>query len=237
MDAVKLNWPQKIALELIYPMAVLLVWTLRIEPSENTLAFLKDSKALDSGQSEPKPAFLLFWHNRLLLMFFIFLHYKKRFPESTVMVSSNKDGDLFSALLQRVGCRTIRGSANKKSLQALKGIHKNLKLGKLVLYAADGPTGPLYEFKPGAVFLSQKYQVPIHLVHIEASRSIRFSTWDRLILPMPFAKIVFKHSTVGAESFSGASSIKGTPESKEALQESVEILAQHMRRLTDSSED
>ena len=155
-------------------MAVLLLSTLRIEVSEKTLAFL-ETQALESGQVEQKSAFLLFWHNRLLLMFFIFLHFKKRFPESAVMVSANKDGDLFSALLQQVGCRIIRGSANKKIPTSLKGIHKNLKSGKLVMYAADGPTGPLYQFKPGAVFLSQKYQVPIHLVHIEAAPSIRFS--------------------------------------------------------------
>lgn len=237
MDVVKLNWLQRIALELIYSMAVLLLSTLRIEVSEKTLAFLEEAQALESGQVEQKSAFLLFWHNRLLLMFFIFLHFKKRFPESAVMVSANKDGDLFSALLQRVGCRIIRGSANKKSLQALKGIHKNLKSGKLVMYAADGPTGPLYQFKPGAVFLSQKYQVPIHLVHIEAAPSIRFSTWDRLILPMPFAKIVLKHTTVSAKSFSLTSSSESALQSKETLQGSVEILTQHMQKLTDSRED
>lgn len=237
MDVVKLNWVQKIILELIYAMAVLLLSTLRIEVSEKTLAFLKETQALETGQGEQKSAFLLFWHNRLLLMFFIFLHFKKRFPESAVMVSASKDGDLFSALLKRVGCQTIRGSANKKSLQALKGIHKNLKLGKLVAYAADGPTGPLYQFKPGAVFLSQKYQVPIHLVHIEAAPSIRFSSWDRLILPMPFAKIVLKHTTVSAKSLSSASSSESTLQSKESLQESVEILTQHMQKLTDSKEN
>ena len=60
MDVVKLNWLQRIALELIYSMAVLLLSTLRIEVSEKTLAFLEEAQALESGQVEQNPLFYYF---------------------------------------------------------------------------------------------------------------------------------------------------------------------------------
>ena len=118
MDVVKLNWLQRI-LELIYSMAVLLLSTLRIEVSEKTLAFLEEAQALESGQVEQKSAFLLFWHNRLLLMFFIFLHFKKRFP-SLRWWSVQIRMAIYSVHYCAGGLSDNPRSANKKSLQALK---------------------------------------------------------------------------------------------------------------------
>jgi lysophospholipid acyltransferase (LPLAT)-like uncharacterized protein len=54
----------------------------------------------------------------------------------------------------------------------------------------DGPRGPVHEFKQGAVVLAQLTGKPILPIAVSASRTLRFSTWDRFELPLPFSRVV-----------------------------------------------
>ena len=221
-----LSLPKRFSLLLISLFIYLLAKTLRVHHDDAAKSFLRAEVHQKEGS---KASFFLFWHNQLLLVFLILIIYKKKFPPFSVMVSANKDGDFFAALLEKFGYATVRGSANNKSLQALKGIHKAIKLGNVIAYAADGPTGPVYQFKPGAVFLSHKYQVPIDLVHLEPSRCIRFKTWDRLMLPLPFTKVRLNWLRVNADEFCDTTSQADT---KEGLSESVALLHERMSAIS-----
>ena len=229
MGSTKLTWSKKTTIEIVYIFFSILAKTLRLEMSKSAQNFFGPTKESINGN---KIGFFLFWHNRLLLVFLIMLRYRRQFDGFSVLVSANKDGDWFSLLLERSGYKTIRGSANKKSLQALKGIHKAIKQENIVGYAADGPTGPIYEFKPGAVFLSYKYKVPIHLIHLEANNSIRFPTWDKLILPLPFSKVNVKYAIVNTDSFNLKKTISGTMLPKQNLGKAVNILKKEMSLIT-----
>lgn len=217
---------KRFLLGLVASFMWLLAKTLRLRHNDATNAFYKGEVYKANHQ---QASFFLFWHNQLLLVFLIWIVYKKQFPPFTVMVSANKDGDLFAALLEKFGCLTVRGSANNKSIQALKGMHKALKQGRVIAYAADGPTGPIHQFKPGAVFLSHKYQVPIDLVHMKPSKCIRFKTWDRLMLPLPFSKIHLNCIRVQANEFNELTS---QAQDKEGLNQSVSLLQDRMRAIS-----
>ena len=132
--------------------------------------------------------------------------------------------------MEKFGYSIVRGSANTKSLQALKGMHKAIKKKHVIAYAADGPTGPIYEFKPGAVFLSHKYKLPIDLIHAKPARMITFSTWDSLKLPLPFTKVQFDSIKVMASEFE---SDNGKTLSKEELSKSVSKLHEKMHLISD----
>ena len=217
--------PKRLLLSLIGIFLFVLAKTLRLGNDERARAFLSGEmfKQNNGGSS-----FLLFWHNQLLLIFLIFITYKKKFPQITVLVSSNKSADLFAALLEKFGYSVVRGSANNKSFQALKGIHNAIKKKHVIAYAADGPTGPIYQFKPGAVFLSHKYKVPIDLVHIKPARLITFKTWDRLILPLPFTKVQYDWRRVMSSEFDNANEAQ----SKEGLKKSVSKLHERMEAIS-----
>jgi len=58
------------------------------------------------------------------------------------------------------------------------------------LITPDGPRGPRFEFKPGALFVAQLSGVPIVPLAFAAKPAKVFRTWDRFVLPSPFARIV-----------------------------------------------
>ncbi|MES1196245.1 MAG: hypothetical protein ABUL58_04805, partial [Steroidobacter sp.] len=70
-------------------------------------------------------------------------------------------------------------------------LFKAIRKGKLSpLITPDGPQGPRFEFKPGALFVAQLSEVPIVPLAFAARPAKVFKTWDKFILPSPFARIV-----------------------------------------------
>ena len=59
----------------------------------------------------------------------------------------------------------------------------------------DGPKGPVYEVQPGLIALAQKTGRPILPVTLSADRVHRFASWDRFLVPKPFARV---RLTIGA---------------------------------------
>jgi len=55
--------------------------------------------------------------------------------------------------------------------------------------AVDGSRGPRRRLKRGAVALARAWGRPIVLARVAARPSLRLPTWDRLALPLPFARI------------------------------------------------
>ena len=53
----------------------------------------------------------------------------------------------------------------------------------------DGPKGPRFVFKPGAIMLSQMSQRPVVPLAYAASRAWLIA-WDKFVIPWPFARIV-----------------------------------------------
>jgi lysophospholipid acyltransferase (LPLAT)-like uncharacterized protein len=54
----------------------------------------------------------------------------------------------------------------------------------------DGPKGPIYQAKPGAVLLASLSGGPLYPMAYASEKSWVFKSWDRMILPKPFSKIV-----------------------------------------------
>jgi lysophospholipid acyltransferase (LPLAT)-like uncharacterized protein len=54
----------------------------------------------------------------------------------------------------------------------------------------DGPRGPLYEAKPGAVLLAAKPNAAILPFSISLDRYWQLPSWDKIQIPKPFARAV-----------------------------------------------
>jgi len=63
-----------------------------------------------------------------------------------------------------------------------------LKSGTVVCITPDGPRGPAEIVSPGAVMIAQRAGVPILPYALSIKPASRLSTWDRLIIPYPFAR-------------------------------------------------
>ncbi|MEY2505450.1 MAG: hypothetical protein QOG27_1730, partial [Verrucomicrobiota bacterium] len=135
-----------------------------------------------------QPVIFAIWHNRLLMLPRVF---DPSFPtrQSFGLISASRDGDFIASFIERSGYGTIRGSSSRKGMLALRQLVDTLAAGNNVLLTPDGPRGPIYQASQGVIFLAQKSGAPIVPIHMEYSNSWRLKSWDRFVVPRPFAKL------------------------------------------------
>ena len=105
------------------------------------------------------------------------------------MISASRDGDLLTDAVQRFGYDVVRGSSSRLGANAILQLAQVLASGRDVVITPDGPRGPAYELGPGIIFLAQKTGAPVVSVNLEYSSCWRIKSWDRFIVPRPFAKV------------------------------------------------
>ena len=128
------------------------------------------------------------WHNKLLVILLCLKALKKR----AGLASPSKDGELISVPLEKMGYKMVRGSSGKESVKSLVQIIKLVKNeGYSLGTPLDGPKGPVYEVKPGMIYVAQKAGKQLILVGGAYSKKWTFTkTWDKFQLPKPFSKVV-----------------------------------------------
>lgn len=137
------------------------------------------------------PVILCAWHNRIFFLgSFVESHLTRRGFKLTQMVSLSKDGDIGYYLGKWAQINVVRGSSNRGGSRALRGLFRVLqKEGSSIVILPDGSQGPIYQAKPGAIVLAQLSGAPLYLFSFEVDRCWRAGSWDRLIIPKPFARI------------------------------------------------
>jgi len=105
-----------------------------------------------------------------------------------VMSSTSRDAEFTGRFIQRFGYGTARGSATRGSARALAEMADCLENGIEVAFTIDGPRGPAYVAKPGAVTLARHSGQAILPFQIVSRRQIEIPSWDRLKIPLPFTR-------------------------------------------------
>lgn len=138
------------------------------------------------------PSFLpCYWHQHTLFCAQYLLREQRRRPQLKVgfLISPSVDGELGAMILRRAEAHVIRGSSSRTGALALKEYYQALTRDAVSpVVSPDGPRGPRWQFKPGAVLLAQMSGRPIVPMAYAASRA-SFIHWDRFVLPWPFARI------------------------------------------------
>lgn len=127
-----------------------------------------------------------FWHRKI----FTSLNTTRVIKTKASIVSASKDGDLFTEVLIREGNVPIRGSSGKDNIKSLKEAMGYAKKGYTIGIAIDGPKGPIFEPKPGAIFIAQKTGIPILPLSSYSGKKWILKSWDRLEIPKPFTRCV-----------------------------------------------
>ena len=132
-----------------------------------------------------RQAFILaLWHGHLLP-----LTWRRRDEGITVMISHHSDGEIIARLVERWGCRTVRGSTSRGAGRALLAMVRELQEGREFAITPDGPRGPAGEPAPGVLMASHRAGVPVVPMRADVSRAWRLGSWDRFIVPKPFARV------------------------------------------------
>lgn len=137
--------------------------------------------------AEGRPMIGCFWHNRMLLMPFI---WPKGRPIS-MLISHHGDGRLISDIIGRLGIDTISGSSSRGGADALRTMIATLKSGVSVAVTPDGPRGPRMHAAAGAVHAAKLAGVPLVAVSLATARRRMLGSWDRFLLALPFGRGVF----------------------------------------------
>jgi lysophospholipid acyltransferase (LPLAT)-like uncharacterized protein len=128
-------------------------------------------------------AILTFWH---VCIFNATWFWRKR--GIVVMSSTSRDAEYTGRFIKRFGYGTARGSATRGSGRALAEMAECLLNGMDVAFTIDGPRGPAYQVKPGAVTLARHTGQAILPFHIATARYWELPSWDRLQIPRPFTR-------------------------------------------------
>jgi len=128
----------------------------------------------------------VFWHGRILMIPFLYpgkaLH---------ILVSMHRDGEIIANILSFFGFHLVRGSSSKGGGDALREMIRLLRTDNDLGIAADGPRGPAEVLKPGAAQLGRLSGKAVIPISFSASPSIRLTSWDRFMFPLPFSRGVF----------------------------------------------
>jgi len=143
-----------------------------------------------------EPIIFVLWHNRLFVSFEIVRRYRRGHPLFG-LVSASRDGAWMSAFLSRGGVNAVRGSSSSLGREAATALVEELRAGNDVAITPDGPRGPAYELKPGALIVARRAGTKVMLVGIDFESSWRLPSWDGFHLPKPFSRIHLRCVPVG----------------------------------------
>jgi lysophospholipid acyltransferase (LPLAT)-like uncharacterized protein len=126
-----------------------------------------------------------FWHQCVLPCTVYF-----RRTHATILISRSFDGELITRILGLFGFRAVRGSSSRGAREGLLGLAQVIESGGPAIFTADGPRGPIYRTKMGPIKLAQMTGAPIGCFHLEPEHAWTMRSWDRFLVPRPFARIV-----------------------------------------------
>jgi lysophospholipid acyltransferase (LPLAT)-like uncharacterized protein len=153
-----------------------------------TLRYEIDDRAGVVGKPADQNYIGALWHNRLLIFPFVLRRFFSN-RHGAALISASRDGDLLADAITRFGFDVVRGSSSRLGASAILQLTDVLASHGDVVITPDGPRGPVYELGPGIIYLAQKSGAAVLPVNMEYSSCWRLKSWDRFILPRPFAKI------------------------------------------------
>ena len=114
-----------------------------------------------------------------------------------------------------------------------------LEAGRNVAFTIDGPRGPRYVAKPGAVILARRTGSPISAFHIGVQHAFTFhKAWDHFQIPFPFSKVVmFVAPPIRVPTDAGSVIMKSKQDETQAALEAVRDVAEKWFGLTEDERD
>jgi lysophospholipid acyltransferase (LPLAT)-like uncharacterized protein len=128
------------------------------------------------------------WHQATFAMFYLY-----RGTDAVILVTEEPRGRILAKCAGWMGYQVITVPNEKRNFDYARSLARMIKLlkkGHNAVIAVDGPSGPLFDVKPGAFYISAKAKVPIIPVAIKAPWKLTlFWRWDKYFIPLPFSPL------------------------------------------------
>lgn len=171
-DSRKVRWTVRIG-----------VWLLRGLAGTWRMQTVNGEPLAEARQSGRRVLFAL-WHGELLPLL-----WHQRGENVAIVISEHRDGEIIARIAESLGYATVRGSSSKGGSRALIGLMREIDAGRDGAITPDGPRGPARVFAPGAAVAAQRTGALIAPIRARASRAWRLKSWDRFLIPKPFARV------------------------------------------------
>ena len=153
------------------------------------IRIVNEGYLLDLRRAE-RPFIFALWHGHLLPLL-----WHHRGQGVLILISEHRDGELVARAADSLGYGLIRGSTTRGADRALISLVRELTAGHEVAITPDGPRGPAETFAPGALVAAQRSDTFILPVAASADRAWRLRSWDRFMIPKPFARVTIAYAT------------------------------------------
>lgn len=130
---------------------------------------------------------LAFWHNRQIGL----LRIADELQPVQVLISRHGDGEIIARIVERFGIGSVRGSSTRGGKAAVRQLVTASRESHLAI-TPDGPVGPRYQAKQGVALVAALTGLPVVWVTWSTDRAWQFESWDRFILPKPFARMLYR---------------------------------------------
>lgn len=176
------------------------------------------------------PTVAAFWHECLPLMPALWT----RARDSTqglrlhVLVSRHADGRFIGDIIAHFGLDVAHGSStrngrNRGGASGALSLLTALEAGDQVAITPDGPRGPRRVAAPGVAQLAGLSGCPVLPCAARTTRRITLSSWDRMILPLPWGRgVLVCEQTISVPRDDWEASLPGITQALEAATRKAE---------------
>lgn len=135
---------------------------------------------------QDKQKIIALWHGRLALATFFD---RSHWPLYTFS-SPHPDSLMITKAARLHGVRAVYGSTREGALSGFRQALRAASKGASLLFTPDGPTGPRMHAQPGVAEFARFTGLPVLPVSFSAKKCVRFKSWDKAMLPLPFNTLV-----------------------------------------------
>jgi lysophospholipid acyltransferase (LPLAT)-like uncharacterized protein len=176
---------------------------------------------VDRMRSRREPFIHVLWHGELLPL--LWTH---RNRDVAVMISEHSDGEIIARVARSLGFRTVRGSTSRGAARVLLSASREIEAGYCVAVTVDGPRGPAHVVAPGALVISHRTSAPMIATSATATRAWRLRSWDRFMIPKPFARVLVGYAEpIRSLADSPRAAAEGVDRVREAIEAATRIAA------------
>lgn len=177
--------PPKAARDLRSDLLALLVWSIARLIGMTLRTRIEHEERLEETIARHHGAILVTWHGRTLIPANLF-----RNRGYWALISLSRDGEIQDRIFRKFGYQTIRGSTGRGGVRAALQLARKIAEGGVLAFTPDGPRGPSHQVQAGTIFLAQRSGRPIIPLGLSARPRKLLGTWDRYLIPAPFARAV-----------------------------------------------
>jgi len=167
------------------------------------------------------PVIVAVWHGLMIAPI-----WTQRNRGIVALASEHGDGEIIARILERLGyAPPARGSSSKGGARGLVAMIAALRSGSSVAFTPDGPRGPARVPQAGVFVAAHKADAVIIPASMHAERVWRLNSWDRFLLPPPFARVYVAFGAPFVPRFDGDQLAMGELERFVAAMDATEAMA------------